>query len=64
MIILGVVDFDNQLVFRYILPERFMVNKFDLTFRTDKMTSFFEKVHREIPFFKATGFFVSIAYRA
>jgi len=31
MFILGVVYFDDQLVFRYILPEHFMVNKLDLT---------------------------------
>jgi len=31
MFILGVVDCDDQLVFRYILPECFMVNKLDLT---------------------------------
>jgi len=31
MFILGVIGFDDQLVFRYILPERFMMNKLDLT---------------------------------
>jgi len=30
MFILGVVNFDDQLVFRYIVPECFMVNKLDL----------------------------------
>jgi len=30
MFILGVVDFDDQWSFRYILPEHFMVNKLDL----------------------------------
>jgi len=31
MFILGVVDFDDQLIFRSILPERFMVNKLDFS---------------------------------
>jgi len=31
MFILDVVIFDDQLVFRNILPERFIVNKLDLT---------------------------------
>ena len=30
MFILGIVDFDDQSVFRYILPERLLVNKLEL----------------------------------
>jgi len=37
MFILGVIDFDDQLAFRYILPERFMVNKLDLNSNTNML---------------------------
>ena len=36
MFILGVVDFDDQLVFRYILPERLvrlLVNRLELNYK-------------------------------
>jgi len=37
MFILGVVDLNDQLFFRYILPERFMVNKLDLYLKQFKV---------------------------
>jgi len=49
MFILGVVDFDDQLVFRYILRKRFIVNNFhglDLTSGYSTRSSLSEKISK------------------